>query len=43
MKQALAKLLSAALLCGLLITGASAATLQSGHASYQLSLYPLGT
>ena len=43
MKQALAKLLSAALLCGLLITGASAATLQSGHASYQLSLDPLGT
>ena len=43
MKKALARLLASALLCGLLTTGAAAATLQSGQAVYQLSLDPLGT
>ena len=43
MKKALTRLLSAALLCSLLTTGAAAATLQSGQAAYQLSLDPLGT
>ena len=43
MKKVLTRLLSAALLFGLLTTGAAAATLQSGQAAYQLSLDPLGT
>ena len=43
MKQVLARLLCPALLCGLLVTGGAAATLQSGQAVYQLSLDPLGT
>ena len=43
MKQAIVRLLSAALTCGFLTTGAGAATLQSGQASYQLTLDPLGT
>ena len=43
MKQAAVRLLSAAALCGLFVSSVSAATLQSGHAVYQLSLDPLGT
>ena len=43
MKKLFSLLLSAALLSGLLVTGASAATLQSNQAVYQLSQDPLGT
>lgn len=43
MKHAISRLLSAALLCGLLTTGAGAATIQSGQAAYHLTLDPLGT
>ena len=43
MRHAFAQFLSATLLCGMLATGAAAATLQSGQAAYQLSLDPLGT
>ena len=43
MKKAIARLLSASVLCALLAVNASAATLNSGHAAYQLSLDPLGT
>ena len=43
MKKLFSLLLSAALLSGLLVTGAAAATLQSNQAVYQLSQDPLGT
>ena len=43
MKKLFSILLSAALLSGLMVTGASAATLQSNQAVYQLSQDPLGT
>ena len=43
MKKIFSILLSAALLSGLLATGAAAATLQSNQAVYQLSQDPLGT
>ncbi len=43
MKQAIVRCLSAAVLCGMLVTGAQAASLQSGQAVYRLSLDPIGT
>ena len=43
MKRTFVRLLSAALAGGMLISGAAAATLQSGQAVYQLSFDPLGT
>lgn len=43
MKRTFVRLLSAVLAGGMLISGAAAATLQSGQAVYQLSLDPLGT